>query len=210
MANKLSENHIATFARAANDGTTNWPLHLAPESLQEATIQADKAYWSWVDATDAEEDAKMNLPIVQGIWNKSAEDAVRAGKKLPSKEDLETATIKVKVTAEDSLKATRFLREVQNQLARQLEDDSIRDQWRLAIEGETLKLQDELAKEAEKISPTIKKIGLYLGLSMYLGDSGEYDYPPRVINPDPIESLNSMISAPAWKRVSKIGNITKM
>ena len=163
-----------------------------------------------MDAADKAGDATFDLPQVQAFWNKTAEDAVRDDKDLPSTKDLDRAKIKVKVTAEDHMAAEKILRGAQVQLSKLLEDDSIRDGWRLAIEGEASKLQGQLAKEAQKIGPVIKQLGLYLGLVKYLGDSGEYDFPPRVINPDPSESLNSMINSPAWKPVGEPGNSTKV
>lgn len=73
-----------------------------------------------------------------------------------------------------------------------------------------MKLQGQLEKEVQKIEPVINKLGLYLGIVRYLGDSREYDYPPWVINPDPSEILNSMINAPAWKPAGKPGNIARV
>ena len=210
MSIKLSEDHVKTFIRAANDPSLGWPLHLAPHILQSASAAADDAYWKWVDASDQADDAKFNLPIVQAQWNKSAEDAVRVDKDLPSTEDIERARIKVKVTEEDSVKAENALKTAQMHLTKLLEDGSIRDKWRVAIEEKAAKLQDELAEEIKKIDPLISELGLLLGLSRYLGDSGDYNYPPRVVTPDPRESLQSLIQVKPWKPKQPAGNISRV
>jgi len=210
MSIKLSEDHIKTFIRAANDPALKWPLHLAPQALQKASEDADKAYWNWVDASDKADDAEMNFPAVQAKWNKSAEDAVRQEKEFPPTEELDRAKIRVKVTHEDSLKAERTLNSAQKYLSKLLEDSEIRDPWRLAIEKEAKKLQEELAQEVQKIEPLLTKLSLHLGLSRYLGDSGEYNYPPRVVNPDPREGLEQLLKVKPWEPAKTGGNIARV
>ena len=163
-----------------------------------------------VEVIDKADDAPRELTIADAKWKKEAKDAVRDDTDLPSSEEFNRTKIWIKTTREDSLKAEKVLNDAARQPFKLLEDDSIRDGWRLAIEGEDSKLQGQLAKEAQKIDPVIKQLGLYLGLVKYLGDSGEYDFPPRVINPDPSESLNSMINAPAWKPAGLPGNIANL
>ena len=208
MSIKLSEDHIKTFIRAANDPSLKWPLHLANDALRKASAEADDAYWEWVDASDKADDAELDLPAVQLAWNKAAEDAVRDEKELPSTQELDRAKIRVKVTQEDSLKAEKILKGAQIQLAKLLEEESIREPWRLAIEEEASKLQDQLEMEIAKIDPLISNLGLLLGLSRYLGDSGEYNYPPRVVMPDPREGLQQMIEMKPWEPAVPAGTIS--
>ena len=210
MSIKLSESHINTFIRAANDPSLQWPLHLAPEALQKASALADDAYWKWVDASDKADDAEHNLPVVQANWNKAAEDAVRDDEDLPSTQELDRAKIKVKVTQEDALKAEKILKSAQVQLAKLLEDESVTEPWRLAIEDEASKLQAKLAREIEKIDPLLTTVGLLLGLSRYLGDSGQYNYPPRVVMPDPREGLEQLIRTKPWEPAAPAGNIARV
>jgi hypothetical protein len=210
MAIKLSKDHIQTFIRAANDSSIGWPLHLAPEVLRNASALADEAYWKWVDAGDAADDAELNLPAVQAKWNKAAEDLVREDKDLPSTKELERAKIKVKVTIEDLSQAAMVLRTAETLLSKLLEDDSIRDAWRLAIEQEALSLQKELAKEVQKIDPSLTRLDVLLGLSRYLGDLGSFNYPPRVVNPDPREGLQALLKAKPWEPSGPAGNITQL
>ena len=63
-----------------------------------------------MDAADKAGDATFDLPQVQAFWNKTAEDAVRDDKDLPSTKDLDRAKIKIKVTAEDHMRAEKTLR----------------------------------------------------------------------------------------------------
>lgn len=210
MSIKLSEDHVKTFIRAANDPALHWPLHLAPKALQEASALADDAYWKWVDASDKADDAEHNLPVVQANWNKAAEDAVRDDADLPSTQDLDRAKIKVKVTQEDAVKAEKTLRGAQLHLTKLLEDDSITAPWRLAIEQEAMNLQEKLAKEVEKIDPLLANLSLLLGLSRYLGDAGQYNYPPRVVIPDPRDGLQAMIEAKPWVPAAPAGNIARV
>ena len=163
-----------------------------------------------VEVIDKADDAPRELPIADARWKKAAKDAVRDDEDLPSTEELNRTKIWVKTTREDSLKTEKVLKGAPMQLFKLLEDESIREPWRLAIEQEVAKLQEKLAKEIEKIDPLLANVSLLLGLSWYLGDSGEYDFPPRVINPDPSESLNSMINAPAWKPAGLPGNIANL
>lgn len=206
---KLTDDHIKTFIRAANDLKNGWPLALAPEVLQKASADADRSYWKWVDASDKAEDAEFDLPATQTAWNKAAEDAVRNEEDLPNRDDLVRAEIAIKVTKEDEVSADKLLRRSQTQLSRLLEDQSVRDLWRLAIEEEAVTMQKELKREIAKIEPLLTKLSLYLGLSRYLGDSGQYNYPPRVISPDPRDGLQQLITCPPWQPSKPAGTISR-
>ena len=210
MSIKLSQDHISTFIRAANDKSLGWPLHLAPEILQKASASADDAYWKWVDASDAVAEAEFNLPSIQAKWNKDAEDAVRGDKDFPSTKELDRAKIKVKVTAEDAAQAKSELRMAEVRLTHLLEDDSIRDPWRQAVEEEAVKLQEKLAMQVEKINPVLAELSLHLGLSKYLGELGMYEYLPRVIEHDPRDGLREMLQAKPWAPTSPVGTISKL
>jgi len=63
------------------------------------------------------------------------------------------------------LKTEKVLKGAPMQLFKLLEDESIREPWRLAIEQEVAKLQEKLAKEIEKIDPLLANVSLLLGLS---------------------------------------------
>ena len=100
---KLTSEWVEVFLRSAS----RFPTDLGPKVLQEAIAAADAADTDFVNAEDAASDAKFDEPNALIEYQRAAEINVRQGKSLPSHDSVEIAAIRVKVTAEDAVKAKR-------------------------------------------------------------------------------------------------------
>ena len=199
---KLTSEWVEVFLHSAS----RFPTDLAPKVLQEAIAAADAADTDFVNAEDAASDAKFDEPTAQAEYQQAAEINVRTGKPLPSHDAVEVAAIKVKVTAEDAVKAKRVQVRALYALSQVLGDESVAGEWRKAVEDKTAALQKELAVQVANIEPLVGKVGQMLAMQGYLGDLGIVNY-PTALGGDAVASLRALATAPAWSPAPKQQNI---
>lgn len=168
------------------------PMDFAPVELRDATTKASKALINEYNREGDVEDATDAVPMAEAKWDKEAEQAVRDGMPLPSKEEIEVATISKTIAEKEHRVATKAKDVAFNTVARLLEKESVRDQWRANIEKALLPVQQGLKDIAANLSREVYKTYVLLGTTRFLGEFGEHYFIPGIDIDDPSKSLQAL------------------
>lgn len=168
------------------------PIELAPAALRTATDKANEAISAHYDADSNLEDAVDAIPRAESIWNQDAEQAVKDGKPLPPKEEIERAIISQTI-AEKELRRTTKAKDVAfHAVAQILGKESVRDEWRANIEKALTPVQQGLKDTAVDIAREVYKVGVFIGTTRFLGEFGEHYFIPGLEIDDPSKFIQAL------------------
>ena len=168
------------------------PIDMAPVELKKATDNANEAIRTHYDADSNLEEAIDLIPIEEGIWSKEAEQVVKDGKPLPSKEAIERAIISQTIAERELRLATKAKDVAFYTVAQVLQKESVRDQWRANIEKALIPVQQGLRDTAASVAKEVHRTYILIGTTRFLGEFGEHHFIPGLDLDDPSKFLQAL------------------
>lgn len=168
------------------------PIELAPAALRKVTESANEAISAHYDAESNLEEITDSIPLVEAKWNQDAEQAVKDGLPLPSKENIERVMISQTIAEKELHRATKARDAAFYAVAQILSKESVRDEWRANIEKALIPVQQGLRESAADIASEVYKVGVLIGTTRFLGEFGEHYFVPGLEIDDPSKFIQAL------------------
>jgi len=185
----------------------NYPTDLAPQTLKDAIASASAAYVAELNASDKVDDAEVQIRVARQLYDLQSEQAVRKQEPLPSKDGMETATIRRDILEKDLLTAKIATSTATSQLAQALDVKANRDDWRTAIDNtltDTLTAYQPIVSQAEQIEHQIIRA---VSTTQWLGDWKTYLERPGVDIPPVSGPLRKLAQVKPWTSPQPIAGL---
>ena len=143
-------------------------VDLAPKALQTALANAEKARLATNTAEALHELAPVEVQQAKAAWDVVAEQAVRAGNSLPSKELIERAGIGIDIAASNLATVNTLRTAFEQDVAATLAADAIRTEWNTALKLRASTIQTRIRKISDELLPLYTELNQSLAAAAWL------------------------------------------